>query len=474
MALSFLPFSSPVDPTEDPPVSIDPLGTLPLAERLAEELLPGITGRMWRARLLTFSAVASHVASECANGRDDRFLEARLVFERLFVMAALRKREPEAVPTPERAPELRRLPGVGLARTARRVDLGLTRSNFLRGQAVNGPFGVMARLARSRRVLDPHDHLDVEGERLLREWSLEQSLGGFLGDSGNGEPGRKWLADVRRAVLANIEKKEWPAPKSVLWEQIADHLDLADVGTNEARVLEALLEGRNGSVDAGFVATLRGLGRSKDYRAFLTQWRREGRGAAERWFLEDVVPGALESSSAGTHARRVLRLIRLFEDLTSAWHGGFDALLQALHGLAGRGKPDDVVLKAQKLLVLSGRRARELSERMAREGLLDEVAGFPAASAPLLDASRAIGETARDMAERALARHADVQQQRKRQPWIDAGPTWTLVRASAAADDEGETRAEGRRYPHSFRVTNVYSMLADLGRVTWEDADAEA
>jgi hypothetical protein len=43
----------PYDPAADASGSSDPLGTLAVSERLAEMLLPGLTARMWRARLLT-------------------------------------------------------------------------------------------------------------------------------------------------------------------------------------------------------------------------------------------------------------------------------------------------------------------------------------------------------------------------------------------------------------------------------------
>src|ERR1039458_7863111 len=93
--MTFLPFSTVYDPTEDPPGSVDPLGTLSEAERLADVLLPGFTVRMWRPRLLTFTAVASVIADRVVRltGREEDRLEARLVFERLFVAAVARRAE---------------------------------------------------------------------------------------------------------------------------------------------------------------------------------------------------------------------------------------------------------------------------------------------------------------------------------------------------------------------------------------------
>src|SRR4051794_4437722 len=95
----WLPMATPLDPAEEPPGSLDPLGTLAHAERLGETLLPGFTVRMWRSRLLTFAAIASAVADRTVKLMDDREsarLEGRLAFERLFVSAVVRMagREP--------------------------------------------------------------------------------------------------------------------------------------------------------------------------------------------------------------------------------------------------------------------------------------------------------------------------------------------------------------------------------------------
>ncbi len=62
LSARYLPQATLLDPAEDPPGSIDPLGTLGPAERIAKVRVPGFTARMWRPRLLTFAAVAALVA----------------------------------------------------------------------------------------------------------------------------------------------------------------------------------------------------------------------------------------------------------------------------------------------------------------------------------------------------------------------------------------------------------------------------
>lgn len=59
LSLLALPNATPYDAAEDPPGSIDALGTLPLWERLADVLLPGFTARMYRADHRRGSCVTS-------------------------------------------------------------------------------------------------------------------------------------------------------------------------------------------------------------------------------------------------------------------------------------------------------------------------------------------------------------------------------------------------------------------------------
>jgi len=103
-------------------------------------------------------------------------MAARLSFERLFVSAVVRQhvRDPENW---QRA--IRRLPGSWLAtRALLSGDTLLGRTNFLKGQAVNGPYGVVARLARHLGVIDEDDLLGRNGEELLMAWSADEERAG--------------------------------------------------------------------------------------------------------------------------------------------------------------------------------------------------------------------------------------------------------------------------------------------------------
>ncbi len=156
-----LPQSTPYDPAEDPPGSIDPLGPVTGAEQLAEVLFPGVTARMWRVRLLTFAALAAEVSRRVGA---DRLLDARLAFERIFVSAVARQEEADQA----WKPVSRRLPGIGLARQALRAgDQPSEKANFHKGPGGQRSVRVISRHARDVGVVNEVGELERAGTEFL-------------------------------------------------------------------------------------------------------------------------------------------------------------------------------------------------------------------------------------------------------------------------------------------------------------------
>jgi len=54
----------------------------------------------------------------------------------------------------------------------------------LKGQAINGAFGVVARLARHVDIIDDDNRISRNGQELLLVWSAEQELRGLLDEGG--------------------------------------------------------------------------------------------------------------------------------------------------------------------------------------------------------------------------------------------------------------------------------------------------
>jgi hypothetical protein len=198
-----MPISPPYDPAANASGSSDPLGTLGGSERLAEVLLPGLTARMWRARHLTFAVVAADVADAVvrkSGDQEDLRLRARLAFERLYVSSLVRCEENDPGTYSGIS---RRVPGRRVARTALHAgDEPLTRQNFIKGQAVNGPSGVMSRLTRNLQLID--DDVQVAGRGLDLKTAWARSIAAQIDTDGyvNGDHPRFTRRFTRNAAIA--------------------------------------------------------------------------------------------------------------------------------------------------------------------------------------------------------------------------------------------------------------------------------
>jgi len=477
LSVKYLPRATPLDPAEDPPGSIDPLGTLGPAERIAEVLFPGFTARRWRPRLLTFAAVAALVAERAKSklsSPEDGSLAARLSFERLFVSAVVRQqvREPDNW---QRA--ARRLPGSLLARRALLSgDTILGRTNFLKGQAVNGPYGVIARLARHLGVIDEDDELGRSGEELLLAWSADEELPGLLDEDNTGSAGKQWLDRFTQATVAHLVEQQWRSPGWSGWQELAEPLRPDNIGKRERTILRNLLSsdpicGRCTELlcEPNAIAVYRAAsdgGRSEQDRKVL---------------LEALLPALLVNERETDRVIDLtIRLADAYEEIASHFETAFNCLLWGLTRRGGQAKPLEIEADKQLLPVL-----RSLCRQLpgASRRLRDIIEKIPAAPQiadrnPLepLDvlASQATtgGESLTRLIEIIMTRHRDVQTSKGKGMWIEPGERWTLMPGFGLASDvppQSEVR-----YLHTFRVPNAYSFLAELGLSGVEVPDGEA
>lgn len=474
LSIAWLPMATPLDPAEEPPGSLDPLGTLNYAERLAEELLPAFTVRMWRARLLTFAVVAAAVADRAVvlmGGREDVRLEARLAFERLFVSAivGLSSRDPANY-----ARALPQLPGRDLASKALLAGEPLTRTNFLKGQAVNGPFGVIARLARQMELVDADGRLGRNSTSLLIAWSEDEQMPGVLDEDGPAtRVGAAWMNDAVKATVTCIGKREWPPQGNRIWEQLAQRLRPDQIGQRERRTLLQTLETTP--------VRRRVLGLLKDHVDLFREARlTSGRGDVEKAVLLRGVRPELGKDPIDRLIGDVITAADSYEQTASLLQQAFEGLIWALKHRGGRATPE-TVLGDERLNRHLGRTRLALGKTVPRLAQAMSVLR----NQPSLDTAQFVEPLARlredvvsgsgcerDLAQAVLDRHARVQREKAKAQWIEREACWTLM--------PGENRVSGDAPPvwkdtylHPFKISNAYAMLRDLGRVRLEDPDAE-
>jgi hypothetical protein len=463
--MNFLPFSTVFDPAEDPPGSVDPLGTLSEAEHLADVLLPGFTVRMWRPRLLTFTAVASVIADRVVSltGREEDRLEARLVFERLFVAGVSRQAEDK--PDDYRNATAR-LPGRTLAERAWRDGEPLRSGNFLKGQAVNGPYGVMARLSRSLGLVDGNGRLGRNGPELLLAWSSDQGLTHYLEDpdQADGE-GVKWAKLVAKTVSQGIGKQgAWPNRNQQIWEMLASRIRPDEVTGEERKAIIRALTAE--PVRRRMFELLRAPETLDAYRAGLAQER----GVLERTVLLDGVAQLLQPKDpTDCLIASCLRAIDAYEKASAVLQQVFDALLWGLRQKSGRAKPEEVV----ELAPVSRSIKRAMSNAKPAAGALEKaVAEFR--DLHLLDAaarSQALelirddvvlcGESVENAVSAVMGRHEKVQRTKRKATWVDCGPVWMLMPGyGTGANSPPEYR---NVFLHPMRIVNGFSFLRELG-----------
>lgn len=458
MKTTWLPRSTPYDPSEDPPGSVDPLGTVSGAEQLAEVLLPGLTARMWRVRLLTFAALAAEVSKRVSAGREDRLVDARLAFERLFVSATARQEEID----PSWRNSSRRLPGIGLTR--RLGHQPLDRANFLKGQVVNGPFGVIFRLARDVGIVDVGGELQRAGTELLLAWSQDQGLSGLL-DEQPGRHGANWLKELVRKVSSYVDDgQSWPVKSWPGWANLADVLRLDNAGPNERRTLQQLLAQDPLGLRGRVIASIRDPKVLSIYRSAV-----ERKVSVER---EVIVAGFSNESAFDDVARtmqKTVELIDAYEELAGSLESVFRSLVWGLTRENGQASRTVVV---QRLIVYQSLVAARFRLSPATVRFSQSLETFEADS---LAAKRGTVDSARmhlllEDAEAAsrgveacvtavMDRHARVQKEKNKGVWIEDGKNWLLM---PGFGDTAEAPAQYDGYLHPYRITNLYGMLADL------------
>ena len=428
-------------------------------------LLPGFTVRMWRPRLLTFTAVASVIADRVVSltGREEDRLEARLVFERLFVAGVSRQAEDN--PDDYRNATAR-LPGRTLAERAWRDGEPLRSGNFLKGQAVNGPYGVMARLSRSLGLVDVNGRLGRNGPELLLAWSSDQGLTHYLEDpdQADGE-GVKWAKLVAKTVSQGIGKQgAWPNRNQQIWEMLASRIRPDEVTGEERKAIIRVLTAE--PVRRRMFELLRAPETLDAYRAGLAQER----GVLERTVLLDGVAQLLQPEDpTDCLIASCLRAIDAYEKASAVLQQVFDAVLWGLRQKSGRANPGELVELAPvsrsiKRAISNAKPAAEALEKAVAEfrdlHLLDAAARSQALEL-IRDDVVLCGESVENAVSAVMGRHEKVQRTKRKATWVDCGPVWMLMPGyGTGANRPPEYR---NAFLHPMRIVNGFSFLRELG-----------
>jgi hypothetical protein len=237
MESQIFPLLSEYDPVTSSEGSLDPLGLYPIADALAERLVPAVRERQKHPRFLTAMAMGAEI---CKNFESDAVAADGIsppwqVFEWYVVEGMVRTaRDPE---------EILGVPGTEKARGALKDNVPLSARRYLKNPSVFGFHGVYRVLAENLDIIQD-EILGEIGYFLLTTWEKEQKLKGCISNE-NGEG-----ADIRRQVVAAVQDglKAKATARSGGWNGWAffsNHLAPLKCGKDEAEVISmALLDSR--------------------------------------------------------------------------------------------------------------------------------------------------------------------------------------------------------------------------------------
>ena len=432
-AFPLAPLLTEKDEAESDEGTLDPLGTAPLADDLANRLAPGVRERQERPRFLTAIAVSLSLCADLgeeAIGRDG-LTEPWLVFEWYVVQGLV-------LMAGRRSIDLRGLPGRLKAEQALRDNVPLSPKRYLKTPATAGFHGVYGVLAEALGI-ERDGLLGEQGYELLSLWSKEQGLAGFVG-TGNRQ-GKQLRERLRKALKDGLDKCAVARTKGWAdWRFFADHLAPARPGRREAQYLrEALLKD--------------GEGCRGEVLEFLTSpagqrvWQRE---QSERAFHKEL------QKRASAELRRLLAAIDAYERFARLIQNAFDDCLDAM--TRRRGYVSAIQLGRLDSVRRASRRAeaavRETAERLRPFGLEE---AFHQRFANLGE-----GGVPGQWVERLMAHHRLTQKQKPpngKLPWFEGDERGYIIRPLYRRD---EPAARTDAYVHHFRTGPLWSFAADL------------
>lgn len=453
--VSSLPICTPYDPAADAAGSADPLGTAGGSEQLAEVILPGLTARMWRARLLTLAVIAADIADAVIKDVDDeeqRRLDAVLAFERLYVSSLVRNEENDRTIA-------RRVPGSRTARRALHADEPLTKQNFIKGQAVNGPSGVMNRLARQLGLLNDDGKVSNRGNDLKSAWYRKIAETEKLDAADGGE--------LYRLARKHVRGGPWPGRKAPIWDLLVQQLRPDKIPKSERTLIERLLRA---DPEFGIRGRFVDLLLDKRCQAFHSQASNfDGRGQVEETVLLKGVRPLIGSGPIDEAISVALQAIEVYEQFSVVFASVFDRVLWILRSAGGSVSADEVLPKAR---IYSGwdelrsqltkvvTKARDLLPSISHLEVFNRQRVPSLMERVLEDAER--GATDLDcLIEAALTRHERVHREKRKPTWVDRSKKWTLMPGTPVVQDPFSRPSNG--FVHPYRVINAYSLLYDLG-----------
>ncbi|MCH5642273.1 hypothetical protein [Gordonia sp. ABSL49_1] len=429
--LDQFPHFSEFDPGAYGEGSLDPLGLSAVAERMAEQMVPGLRARMSQPRFTTLAVAGAHA---CQAIRDltaaDGKTKPDIAFEWIIVESFVRHRA---------SSDIRALPGTQKTSRAIKMNRRLGPSTYLSGPRVFGFTGVYRPFALDSDLLTKDGSPGTNADALLGTWEKERSLDGFLGGVPR-TPGGKLRRKIEEACVAALQSSEATlAPGGSVMRDLAATMVPSDSGPGERRILRSLILSAVG-------------GEPHEIRAELCdrllQMPHNDMGQRE------IATRLLDDGTVSVAARAVLQAASTYEECASAIERSFRRILQdaaARGGTFSQSKASKTVgleeiaaklpEQVRRAVNAAGHVQDHLAEDVSRNLQAFEDAAEPAA-----------------FIEALLSRHDQVQSDKGKRPWIDPlGKNW-IVRTPYRNQSVDLTHTN---WIHPMRLTTLANFLEE-------------
>lgn len=429
--LQQLPHLSAYDPGTSGESGLDPLGFAGTAEALVNEVAPGIRARMSDLRSVTATAVFAHALLPVAGERTaDGTATWDIVAEWMLVEAALDARLTGSDT----------LPGMQKAGRSRER---ITAQTYLKGPRVFGFTGVHRPYSLHTAVIDTDGCPAASAEQLLRAWEQDCGLVGFVDDD-PGTAGAEFRADILRHVRSSLRASQSKAPKAFL-PDVCRHVRPPALRPRERAAHRELLDK---PVSAA------GTDPDNSLRIELGRWMRSQPPGTHDGSTNTEVLQAAQSAGLSEDLTVALEAVAAYERASSAVDATFRNLLAAA--------------TTSNSAIVEPRRdeAREFVADLARE--------VPPLVRAAVDAAAAVSERLAGRVEQDLClfgalsspeyawqalveRHDQVQQARRKSPWLVDTPQGPQVRSPYRRADTVEPRS----WIHPLRLTTLWRFVED-------------
>lgn len=416
---------------------IDPLGTEALADALAVRLAPGVRERQRHPRFLTAMAVSLEVCSSF----DEETLAADgvsapwQVFEWYLVEGMVRTAE---------STDRTGLPGSLKAARAIAEGVPLSAKRYLKTPSVFGFQGVYRLLARTLGV-EEGGRLGEAGFELLRIWSKEQGLDGFVG-SGGGD-GQAVRARLREAVKAGLEKGATARnPGWTDWKFFHQHLAPSRAGSKEAAFLaNALLNDPKGFRHEIIEFLVSAKGREV--------WEATN---SERKFYRTM------RERAGGKLAELLDAIDAFETFSRLCQDAFQDCLCEMTKQGGKKTSLKCLATLPSVQLAADRVPDVFSDAADKAAMVNGAERYSETFCTLAERGSAAA-----WVERLLEHHCNIQRRKPpsgKQPWFERFDDGSvIIRPLYRTDKPG---AHDESYVHSYRVHSLQMFARDLALLT--------